>query len=526
MKSEMSDTLEINVEKARKAVGSLFDKEDRMLDAEEEEEIVSGYDRSFKDQVQVKDLHGENFEGEDFEGGDFENEIYDNENFGNENFDIDFFGDSKTRDEDFEDDTLAYGEKEFEGIEPENREPEDWEPGHNESEDMEYDKGSGYSEDGRSGYKEPAEKKSVPIEFGDKKFEDRKFEDRRYGDKKPSEIEFGDKKFGYRRTVDKTDDNDNNVDRRRDAEVEPLPEIKPEKPWPEDEWEDEPVIRRKMQSGVVPPPKPAVKVNASVPAASRAPLRPKKVKEDDEKQKVEPPPKARAVKSRYLIVDDEDEYTDFRQRYKDRASKREEPPAKVSPSGGRPKTRRKKPPEYEEEVRYAPEPRNTANLPGPIRLVAVGFMVMLLLMMTFLIYRNSVIGGELEGVNERLVGAEQELSETLMELEAAREGLRVAQSEIMRLTAVATGNYVADWPYNGYYYAYYTGGYYRADTLETPATPGTDRVHTIAVGDNLYRISTLFYGNGSQYNIQRIMAANNITNPDALQVGSQLMIPY
>jgi nucleoid-associated protein YgaU len=42
-------------------------------------------------------------------------------------------------------------------------------------------------------------------------------------------------------------------------------------------------------------------------------------------------------------------------------------------------------------------------------------------------------------------------------------------------------------------------------------------------GDNLSNISKAFYGNPNQY--PKIAQANNIANPDKIQVGQQLKIP-
>lgn len=49
----LSDTMDINVEQARKAVGSLFDDDD---DGGEEEEIVSGYGKPFKQRINSREF--------------------------------------------------------------------------------------------------------------------------------------------------------------------------------------------------------------------------------------------------------------------------------------------------------------------------------------------------------------------------------------------------------------------------------------------------------------------------------------
>jgi nucleoid-associated protein YgaU len=47
--------------------------------------------------------------------------------------------------------------------------------------------------------------------------------------------------------------------------------------------------------------------------------------------------------------------------------------------------------------------------------------------------------------------------------------------------------------------------------------------YTVKSGDNLSKISKLFYGDANQY--QKIAKANGITNPDLIKVGQTLQIP-
>jgi nucleoid-associated protein YgaU len=48
-------------------------------------------------------------------------------------------------------------------------------------------------------------------------------------------------------------------------------------------------------------------------------------------------------------------------------------------------------------------------------------------------------------------------------------------------------------------------------------------MYVVKSGDNLSKISKTFYGNPHEYT--KIAQANNISNPDKIQVGQQLTIP-
>jgi len=59
--------------------------------------------------------------------------------------------------------------------------------------------------------------------------------------------------------------------------------------------------------------------------------------------------------------------------------------------------------------------------------------------------------------------------------------------------------------------------------LDHNITVGAGTMYVVKSGDNLSNISKNFYGNANQY--QKIAQANNIANPDKIQVGQQLKIP-
>jgi len=52
---------------------------------------------------------------------------------------------------------------------------------------------------------------------------------------------------------------------------------------------------------------------------------------------------------------------------------------------------------------------------------------------------------------------------------------------------------------------------------------GSETMYVVKSGDNLSKISKLYYGNANEY--AKIVKANNIANPDKIQVGQQLKIP-
>ena len=59
--------------------------------------------------------------------------------------------------------------------------------------------------------------------------------------------------------------------------------------------------------------------------------------------------------------------------------------------------------------------------------------------------------------------------------------------------------------------------------LQHDITVGSGTMYVVKSGDNLSNISKTFYGNANQY--PKIAQANNIPNPDKIQVGQQLKIP-
>ena len=59
--------------------------------------------------------------------------------------------------------------------------------------------------------------------------------------------------------------------------------------------------------------------------------------------------------------------------------------------------------------------------------------------------------------------------------------------------------------------------------LQHDITVGAGTMYVVKSGDNLSNISKSFYGNSNEYT--KIAQANNISNPDKIQVVQQLKIP-
>ena len=58
---------------------------------------------------------------------------------------------------------------------------------------------------------------------------------------------------------------------------------------------------------------------------------------------------------------------------------------------------------------------------------------------------------------------------------------------------------------------------------EILTTGGAEQPYIIKSGDNLSKVSKLFYGNPNKYN--EIAQANGIANPDRIQAGQQINVP-
>jgi nucleoid-associated protein YgaU len=58
---------------------------------------------------------------------------------------------------------------------------------------------------------------------------------------------------------------------------------------------------------------------------------------------------------------------------------------------------------------------------------------------------------------------------------------------------------------------------------EITNTGGDDQTYTIAAGDNLSKVSKLFYGNANKY--EEIAKANGMADANKIQVGQEIKVP-
>lgn len=58
---------------------------------------------------------------------------------------------------------------------------------------------------------------------------------------------------------------------------------------------------------------------------------------------------------------------------------------------------------------------------------------------------------------------------------------------------------------------------------EIATTGGDEQAYTIKPGDNLSKVSKLFYGDANKY--PQIAKSNGLDNPDKIQVGQQITLP-
>jgi nucleoid-associated protein YgaU len=58
---------------------------------------------------------------------------------------------------------------------------------------------------------------------------------------------------------------------------------------------------------------------------------------------------------------------------------------------------------------------------------------------------------------------------------------------------------------------------------EIATTGGAEQSYTVKPGDNLSKVSKLFYGNANKY--AKIAEANGISNPDHIRIGQQINVP-
>ncbi|MCL2015961.1 MAG: LysM peptidoglycan-binding domain-containing protein [Defluviitaleaceae bacterium] len=248
----------------------------------------------------------------------------------------------------------------------------------------------------------------------------------------------------------------------------------------------------------------------------------------------EPAAKARP-KSRFVLLDEDDEYTEFRETYKKKPIRRNSDEPTTDVNSGRPG---RKTPMRPMNQKYAASVAvedvtgdGIENVSTILRAAVIGFMLLFLILTAFLVYHNSVLGSQLEEATtmlDNVQGLEENLNRIQFELEATREELVALETENYRLASLVanpsqqteTDNYNDNDPETN---QDTPQGGETAQPAE-PATPA-NIVHTVVAGDNLSRISRQYLGDDSPESIQRIMTANNMTDPNTLSIGTQLVIP-
>lgn len=273
----------------------------------------------------------------------------------------------------------------------------------------------------------------------------------------------------------------------------------------DEEDEEEYTYRKRERKESTPAPRPAVKVNvAAVPSSQRTAghshARP------------------RPVPSRSEPVDlPEDDYASFRPRDKSRASS----PAPALRQTDAPVSRRPA------EKRYSDydDPEST----NPVRWVAAALTFVFLVILALLVYRITVVSGQLKDAQTRLESMpsnESEITEMRLTIERLENEVEAKNTEIEQLQAGLTGSQ----PVTNPVITPETSGNV-TEQNNSPATQsptvnasGLPTVYTVVSGDNLTKISQKFYGNTSLDNIQKIKDANNLTN-DNISIGQELKIP-
>jgi len=262
-------------------------------------------------------------------------------------------------------------------------------------------------------------------------------------------------------------------------------------------------------------------------AASRTPIRPKRPQAVEDSESASP--KARVVKSRYLFLEeeDEDEFATFRQRYKERDKRPKAPPPvqlrEPEPEEERPSARRRRPAKI--EMDNFEEEAVGAALPAALRWAMIGLTAVLLAMMAFLVYRTTILNRDLDDALAQIDGIPElhaRLSSTTIELEAAQETISLLEAQNLYLAGLTQVS--ASAATDGYEAAA-SDDSEPAEAADVVDVPSGERIHVVVSGDNLTRISRQFFGNDSPEYIQRIVVANNLSNPDDIAIGDRLVIP-
>jgi nucleoid-associated protein YgaU len=289
----------------------------------------------------------------------------------------------------------------------------------------------------------------------------------------------------------------------------------------DDEFEELKLVRAK-------PPLQKPQVSSAIPGPQRRPRLSRVAdEEDDEEEAAEVSPntspgrpRARPAGSRYVFVEDEDRFSSFRRKpdilEKDGAKSASKDKDEAS-AGGKGATGRQKP--AKELKRDRPlfdggyvEP----GAPDIIKIASIGVAGIALVIIIILLINNGSLRnqvGEADGLQAENTRLQDELNLIRIELEGAVESLSNAQLQLQQQQE-QEDLMLMELPDDEF--GEESGSMAMADAVRT---------HTVVSGDSLSRIANTFFGDSSQANIQRIMEANNITNPNSIHVGQVLDIP-
>jgi len=326
-------------------------------------------------------------------------------------------------------------------------------------------------------------------------------------------------------------DDDADIPARGVRKVRPVIRDEPKEvldtPLPDDDLEEDELEEPKLARAKPPLQKP--QVSSAIPGAQRRP-RLSRIAEEEEEEEEAPEvsqntspgrPRARPAGSRYVFVEDEDRFSSFRR--KPDILEKEEPKLKSAkdkdeaPGSG--KTGgfglRKPARELKKDRPLFDGGYVEPGSPDIIKIASMGVAGVALVIIIILLITNGSLRNRLdeaEVLQAENTGLRDELNLIRIELEGAVESLSNAQLQLQQQQEQEDLMLMELPEYEG-------------EDAGSMALADAVRTHIVVSGDSLSRIANTFFGDSSQANIQRIMEANNITNPNNIHVGQVLDIP-
>ena len=168
------------------------------------------------------------------------------------------------------------------------------------------------------------------------------------------------------------------------------------------------------------------------------------------------------------------------------------------------------------------------RLPVDFKLIALGAGAVMLVVMCFLIFKINSTGSQLKQLkadaeaskeyksqNQTLLIEKEDLQNNVDRLTSENDALK-AEIDSLRaeqeppVTSEAPDEDDPDTIANG-------------DNPSAGTGSGSGKMHTVAEGDNFWKIAMKYYNDGNR--AEEIMKANNIDKPENLKIGTILMIP-